>query len=120
VSFVKVGESSEVSVGKMKRFMVDAQEVLVANVNGAFFAIGNRCTHANGDLSQGSLEGNTVTCPRHKAKFDVTSGKVISGPKVPLIHPKINDEPSYEVKIDGDAILIKAKNGQKTGAKASS
>jgi len=117
VSFVKVGTLLEVSVGKMKMFKVGAEEVLVANVNGVFFAIGNRCTHANGDLSQGSLQGNVVMCPRHKSKFDVTTGKVISGPKLPLIHPKINDEPTYEVKIDGDAILIKVKNEQVTGAK---
>jgi nitrite reductase/ring-hydroxylating ferredoxin subunit len=107
VSFVKVGESSEVPVGKMKIFKVGEKECLVANVKGNYYAIGNRCTHAKGDLSQGSLEGNIVTCPKHKSKFDVTTGKVVSGPKMPLIHPKINDEPSYEVKVEGNAILLR-------------
>ena len=59
-----------------------------------------------GDLSKGTLEGNTVTCPKHKSKFDVTTGKVISGPKVPLIHPKIKDEPVYSVKVEGKDILV--------------
>ena len=117
MSFVKVGSSSELSVGKMKMFKIGTLEVLVANVNGAFFAIGNRCTHANGDLSHGSLEGNIVTCPKHKSRFDVTNGKVISGPKVPLMHPKINNEPSYAVKIDGEAILIKVQNDEIAAAK---
>jgi nitrite reductase/ring-hydroxylating ferredoxin subunit len=81
VGFVKVGELSEVPVGEMKMFKVGEKEYLVANVNGNFYAIGNRCTHANGDLSRGSLEGNVVTCPRHKSKFDVTTGKVISVPR---------------------------------------
>jgi nitrite reductase/ring-hydroxylating ferredoxin subunit len=107
LSFVKVGELSEVPVGKMKMFKVGEKEYLVANVNGNYYAIGNRCTHAKGDLSQGSLEGNVVTCPRHKSRFDVTTGKVISGPKIPLFHPKINDEPSYEVKVEGNALLLK-------------
>jgi nitrite reductase/ring-hydroxylating ferredoxin subunit len=107
VGFVKVGELSEVPAGKMKMFKVGEKEYLVANVSGNYYAIGNRCTHASADLSQGSLEGNIVTCPKHKSKFDVTTGKVISGPKMLFIHPKINDDPSYEVKVEGDAILLK-------------
>jgi nitrite reductase/ring-hydroxylating ferredoxin subunit len=107
VSFVKVGELSEVPAGKMKMLKVGEKEYLVANVNGNYYAIGNRCTHANTDLSEGSLEGNIVTCPKHKSKFDVTTGKVVSGPKMLFIHPKINDEPSYEVKVEGNTILLR-------------
>ena len=107
VSLVRVGELPEVPVGKMKVFKVGEKECLVANANGNYYAIGNRCTHVSADLSQGSLEGNIVTCPKHKSKFDVTTGKVISGPKMPFIHPKINDEPSYEVKVEGNALLLK-------------
>jgi nitrite reductase/ring-hydroxylating ferredoxin subunit len=109
VGFVKVGEVSEIPVGKMKMFKVGEKEYLVANVNGIYYAIGNRCTHANGDLSKGSLDGNVVTCPRHKSKFDVTTGKVISGPKLLFIHPKIRDAASYEVKVEGDMLLLKTE-----------
>ena len=107
MSFVKIGESTEVPIGKMKMFKVGDKEYLVANVNGSYYAIGNRCTHKNADLSQGSLESNVVTCPKHKSKFDVTTGKVISGPKMPLIHPKISDAPSYQIKVEGNALLLK-------------
>lgn len=106
MGFVKVGELSEVPVGKMKMFKIGEKEYLIANVNGNYYAIGNRCTHANGDLSQGSLEGNIVTCPKHKSKFDVTTGKVFSGPKIPLIHPKIKDEPSFQIKVENNTILL--------------
>jgi nitrite reductase/ring-hydroxylating ferredoxin subunit len=109
LSFVKVCELSDVPVGKMKMFKVGEKEYLIANVKGTYYAIGNRCTHANADLSQGSLEGNVVTCPKHKSKFDVTTGKVISGPKLLFIHPKIDDEPSYEVKVEGNALLLKTE-----------
>ena len=102
-----MAESSEIPVGKMRMFRIGEKEYLVANVNGKYYAIGNRCTHAGADLSQGSLEGNVLTCPKHKSKFDVTTGKVISGPKIPLFHPKINDEPSYEVKVEGTALMLK-------------
>jgi 3-phenylpropionate/trans-cinnamate dioxygenase ferredoxin subunit len=63
----------------------------------------------HGELSKGLLEGNTLTCPRHKAKFDVTTGKVVSGPKVPLMHPKIKDEPVYAVKVEGKDILLETQ-----------
>jgi nitrite reductase/ring-hydroxylating ferredoxin subunit len=107
VSFVKVGELSEVPTGKMKMFKVGEKEYLIANVNCNYYAIENRCTHARADLSQGSLEGNIVTCPKHKSRFDVTTGKVVSGPKMLFIHPEINDEPSYEVKVEDNAIFLR-------------
>jgi nitrite reductase/ring-hydroxylating ferredoxin subunit len=75
VSFVKLSELSEVPAGKMKMFKVGEKEYLVANVNGNYYTIGNRCTHSSADLSQVSLEGNIITCPKHKSKFDVTTGK---------------------------------------------
>jgi len=109
VGFVKIGESSEIALGKMKKVKVGDKEFLVANVNGNYYAIRNKCTHAGGDLSQGSLEGNVVTCPKHKAKFDVTTGKVISGPKMALFHPRITDEPSYQVEIEGNTLLLKTE-----------
>jgi nitrite reductase/ring-hydroxylating ferredoxin subunit len=109
LSFVKVGEPSEVPAGKTKMFKVGEKEYLIANVKGSYYAIGNICTHTNADLSKGSLGGNVVTCTKHKSKFDVTTGKVISGPKLLFVHPKIDDETSYEVKVEGNALLLKTE-----------
>jgi 3-phenylpropionate/trans-cinnamate dioxygenase ferredoxin subunit len=105
--FVRVARKSELPIGKMKVVTVDGKEVLIANVNGTYYAIGNKCTHANVDLSRGSLEGNVVTCPKHAAKFDVTNGRVVAPPKVRLVHPKIRDEPSYQVKVVNENIMLK-------------
>ncbi len=107
LGFVKVAETSEVPVGKMKMIKIEEQEILIANVNGKYYAIGNICTHAGGDLSKGILDGNVVTCPRHGSKFDVTTGKVVSGPKVLFLRLKIKDESSFEVKVKGKDILLK-------------
>jgi nitrite reductase/ring-hydroxylating ferredoxin subunit len=106
LALVKVAETSEIPLGQMKSFKFREKDILIANVNGAFYAIGNICAHMNGELSKGRLEGNTVTCPNHRAKFDVTTGKVVSGPKVFLMHPKIKDEPTYTVKVEGKDILL--------------
>ncbi|MBS7279066.1 MAG: non-heme iron oxygenase ferredoxin subunit [Candidatus Freyarchaeota archaeon] len=105
LGFVKVAEASEIPSGKVKKVELEGKEILIANVDGKYYAIGNKCTHMGGDLSKGSLSGNIVTCPRHKATFDVTSGKVVSGPKFPL-SPKIKDEKSYKVKVEGNDILV--------------
>jgi len=75
------------------------------NVNGSYYAMGNKCTHAGGDLSKGTLNGTPVTCPKYNAKFDVTTGKVIALPKVGFFHPKIQDEPSYTVKVENKRAL---------------
>ena len=107
LGFVKVAETSEIPAGKMKMVKVEEKEFLIANIDGNYYAIGNKCTHAGGNLSKGSLEGNIVTCPKHKAKFDVTTGKVVSGPKILFLHPKIKDESSYEVKVEGKEVLLK-------------
>lgn len=108
LGFVKVAETSEVPVGKMKMIKLEEKEILIANVNGKYYAIGNICTHAGGDLSKGILDGNVVTCPRHGSKFDVTTGKVVSGPKVHFLRLKIKDEPSFEVKVKRNDILLKS------------
>jgi 3-phenylpropionate/trans-cinnamate dioxygenase ferredoxin subunit len=107
LGFVKVAEPSEISVGKMKNVKLEDKEVLIANVNGNYYAIANRCTHRGGDLSKGSLDGNIVTCPLHGSKFDVTTGKAISGPKIAFFRAKTNDEPSFEVKIEGNDVMLK-------------
>ena len=109
LGFVKVAETSEGPAGMMKAFRIDGKGFLVANVNGNYYAIGNECTHAGGNLANGSLEGNVVTCPKHGAKFDVTTGKVVSGFKILFLHPKINDEHTYEVKVEGKEILLKTE-----------
>ena len=104
--FEKVAETNEIPPGQMKAVKFGAEEILLANVNGTYYATGNVCTHMGGNLSKGSLQGNTVICPKHKAQFDVTTGKVVSPPKMLFMHPKINNETAYKVKIEGTAILL--------------
>lgn len=56
------------------------REVLLANVNGGFHAVSDRCSHEGALLSGGRLEGAVVTCPAHGSRFDVATGKNLSGP----------------------------------------
>jgi len=70
-------------------------DVAVFNVAGSFCATQGKCTHRQGPLSEGILEGSTVTCPYHGAQFNVCTGEVLRGPA---------QEPlkTYRVIIDGE------------------
>ena len=80
-------------------FVVNGSNVLIANLDGRFYAIGSVCTHIGGPLEKGKLEGQVITCPWHGSQFDVTDGKVVSGPAT---HP----EPAYKVILDGDSLVL--------------
>ena len=69
-------------------------EVAVYNVDGSFYATDNACTHKQGPLNEGTLDGCLVECPWHGSKFDVRTGQVTLGPaKQPL--------KTYRVTLDG-------------------
>lgn len=107
MGFEKVCKVLDIKDGTMKKFEIGGKEILISNIDGKYYAINNKCTHRNGDLSQGKLEGNIVTCPKHGSKFDITTGKVVSGPKIPLLKLKINDEERYEIKIEEDFLYVR-------------
>ena len=62
-SFRTVAKTSDIAPGAMKVVDLDGEEVVVANVDGVFFAFSNTCTHKGGPLAEGELAGETVTCP---------------------------------------------------------
>jgi 3-phenylpropionate/trans-cinnamate dioxygenase ferredoxin subunit len=107
MSYVKAVERLEVPKGAMKAVRLHDKEILVANVDGAYYAIDGRCPHAKADLSKGTLEGSILTCPRHGSRFDVTTGKAISGPKILFLRLGVGDVRSYEVDVKDDDVLIK-------------
>ncbi|MCW4029606.1 MAG: non-heme iron oxygenase ferredoxin subunit [Candidatus Bathyarchaeota archaeon] len=107
--FEQAAQTQDIPAGQMKAVKIGTQEVLIANINGAFYAVSNVCTHQGGNLSKGKLEGNVITCPRHKAQFDLTNGKVVSPPKIMFMHPTISDLPTFTAKVEGNKILIELK-----------
>ena len=82
MKFTNVAKTEEIPVGTMKHFEISGKEILIANVNGKYFAVVDRCGHMNMRLSLGTLTDNIVTCPLHYSRFDVMTGKVVSGPHI--------------------------------------
>ena len=95
---VKVAKTTDIPVGKMMHVEVDGKEIMIANVEGKFYAICDKCPHLNAMLSKGTLNKTIVTCPRHFSSFDVTTGKSTSG--------NTQGVPVYEVKVDGNQLFV--------------
>lgn len=73
--YIKVASKDEIPNGKTKHVEINGEEIMVANVNGKYYAISDRCGHANASLSRGGLNGMIITCPLHGAQFDIITGK---------------------------------------------
>jgi nitrite reductase/ring-hydroxylating ferredoxin subunit len=67
--------TDELEEGQMRGITVGGQEVLIAKVGGNIYAVENVCPHLKAILSEGTLEGYTVTCPRHGSQFDIRTGE---------------------------------------------
>ena len=75
--FVELAKTEELKSGTMKKVIAEGQEILLARVGDKYYATANRCSHMNGELSQGRLEGTVVTCPRHGSQFYISNGQVV-------------------------------------------
>jgi nitrite reductase/ring-hydroxylating ferredoxin subunit len=80
---------------------VDGKPVLLANVDGEFYAVSDICTHEEYNLSEGSLEGNEVECPGHSAFFDLKTGDVTDGPAMDPLE-------TYSVQVEDGAVFIES------------
>jgi 3-phenylpropionate/trans-cinnamate dioxygenase ferredoxin subunit len=99
--YVKVSSVTDIPPGSRKTVEVDGIEVVVVNLDGKFYAIEDVCTHDGGALGEGKLDGHALICPRHGARFDVRTGAAL---KMPAVDPA----PVYEVKVEGQDVLIAA------------
>jgi nitrite reductase/ring-hydroxylating ferredoxin subunit len=97
--FVKVAKVNDLSVGETILVEVGDEQVLLANVDGKLYAIGDECTHAEGSLSQGWVDEGQVECPVHGSLFDLKTGEN-TGP------PAAEPVQSFPVRIEGDDVLV--------------
>lgn len=80
--FVPVVEAAEIRPGERIVIEVDELFIAVFNVGGQYYAIGDVCTHDDGPLADGELDGYQIICPRHGARFDIRDGKALTLPAV--------------------------------------
>lgn len=87
--------------GQMKLLGLNGQRVVAYNIDGAFYATSEECTHVGGPLSEGELKGDEVVCPWHYSCFRVTDGTATCPPaKEPL--------KTFRVVVDGDIARVQS------------
>ncbi|MCV0401166.1 MAG: non-heme iron oxygenase ferredoxin subunit [Nitrosopumilus sp.] len=94
------GKTSDITPGKMIKVSIDGRDVLVANIDGEYYATDDSCTHSGSSLSEGKLDGCTITCGWHAAEFDCKTGKLVKFPA------KIRDLTSYDVVVESDNVFV--------------
>jgi 3-phenylpropionate/trans-cinnamate dioxygenase ferredoxin subunit len=76
-------------------------EVAVFHVDGEYHAIEDVCTHDDGPLAEGYLDGCQIVCPRHGARFDIRTGEALT---LPAYRPVER----YDVRVEGGRVLLEA------------
>ena len=101
-AFVKVAKTAEIASGQARRVEVNGKGFALFNIDGNFYALDDTCTHKGGPLSEGAIAGDEVTCPWHKAKFNIRTGHVL-GP------PARQGVGCYSVRVTGTDIEVEVE-----------
>jgi 3-phenylpropionate/trans-cinnamate dioxygenase ferredoxin subunit len=100
IEYIAVAAVSELPNGERLFIEIDNEAIVVFNIAGSYFAIGDVCSHDDGPLGDGELENEyEASCPRHGAHFDVRTGKA-------LTLPAVADIPAYPVRVKNGEIEV--------------
>ena len=104
--------ADELPAGGMMKLEAEGVDVLVANVEGAYYAVEATCPHGHGNLWEGTLKGCILTCPAHGAMFDIRTGR-LQKPKVnyyglPYGGPATRDLKTYTVEVNNGEVSVVA------------
>ncbi len=94
-----VASATDLKDGEMKQVDAGGTKILLARVKGKYHAVGATCPHYGAPLAEGALCGERIICPWHHASFDVKTGDLLEPPAIDAL-------PRYEVKIDGENIIV--------------
>ena len=93
---------ADLTENKPSKATVNGTEIFLLKREGTVYALGNKCAHLGGPLSEGQVDGDSVTCPWHGSRFCLKDGSVIDGPAT-------NPQPVLDVKIQNGQVLVKAQ-----------
>ena len=98
--WVRAAGRSGLTPGEVLGVEVGGRSIALYDADGSLFATDNICTHAYACLSDGWLEGETIECPLHAARFDIRTGKALDPPAT-------EDLRTYPVRVVGDEVQVK-------------
>lgn len=77
--FVGIGAEADFAPGETQPHRVGDYDVLVIRVDDEFFAVENRCSHADSPMAGGRVRRGRISCPLHGQQFDLRSGAPVAG-----------------------------------------
>jgi naphthalene 1,2-dioxygenase system ferredoxin subunit len=98
-NWIEATTTGAVREGEVAAVEIAGRDVALYLVEGKFYATDNICTHGQGRLSDGFLEGHIIECPLHQGKFDVRTG-------APLCPPVDTSIQTYPTRCAGDKVLV--------------
>jgi 3-phenylpropionate/trans-cinnamate dioxygenase ferredoxin subunit len=99
VDFLEIAPAGELPPGERLFVEIEGKPIVIFNIAGQYFSIGDVCSHDDGPVGEGDLQGYNITCPRHGAEFDIRTGKATQ-------MPAVVDIPAYPVQVrDGNIYL---------------
>lgn len=96
--WVVVEDAQNLQPGQSTIVTLDETRIGLFNVEGAVYAVDNRCPHRGASLGVGEFEGAVVSCPLHHWKFNLITGKAVEQPGFQL--------KQFDAKIENSSILI--------------
>lgn len=94
----KAAEPGELADGEVKQVVAAGRTIALARVGSRYAALDDRCPHAGGPLSQGTIENGLLVCPWHGREYDLASGECAGF--VPVA--------TYPVEVRDDGIFVEA------------
>ena len=92
VEFLEIAPANELPPGERLFVEIGGKPLVIFNIAGELFSIADVCSHDDGPVGEGEIEGYNITCPRHGAQFDVRTGQVTQ-------MPAVVDIPAYPVRV---------------------
>jgi nitrite reductase/ring-hydroxylating ferredoxin subunit len=103
---VRIGRTTDIGAGKLRRYEVGEAALCVAHIAGdGFYAVEDRCSHENVELSDGDLVGHEIECPLHGSLFDVRTGEVCGLPAERPVRV-------CQVTVVGDDLMVELEDTQ--------
>jgi 3-phenylpropionate/trans-cinnamate dioxygenase ferredoxin subunit len=97
--FLEIAPLSDLPNGERLFIEAEGRSLVIFNIAGQFFAIGDICSHDDGPVGDGDIEGFNIVCPRHGGEFDVRTGQAVQ-------MPAVVDIPAYPVKVVDGMIQV--------------
>jgi len=105
MGWVEVAKTADLEEGQGTKLCHGGRVVAVFRAEGEFYAIDDRCTHAEASLSDGEVFDTEVECPLHGAIFDLASGEALTFPATRPVE-------TYLTRVEGDKVWVEIPENQ--------